>query len=81
MRGIVWGCNMNIAIEQLNKIAGKYEMCNYAKAIRKYYTKHRSWITFDNGDIWCAVSASERCRGLRGNIAYIDRNISEDIVN
>jgi hypothetical protein len=37
-------------------------------------------VTFDNGDNWRAVPASENRRGCKANVAYVDHRIDEEFI-
>lgn len=43
-------------------------------------SKNNSRVIFDNGDEWRVLTATENRRGIRCNIAYIDRTIDKHIV-
>lgn len=81
MRGIVWGLTFDAAKTQLERIERDYEIYQTAKLVRKFNYRHEYRLEYDNGDFWRAVSASERCLGMRCNISYVDARIDEDIIN
>ena len=52
------------------------------KPIRRVISKSAgSWILFDNDDIWRVVRAADSGRGHSTNVSYIDRRISQEIIN
>lgn len=80
MTGIVFGNTFERAEIQLNKIAQDYKMCHiFIEQLRK--RNNSLEIIFDNGDIWRARAASESIRGIRCNVAYIDKTIPLKFAN
>ena len=80
MRGAVWGATMQRARVKLQQIIEEYELIGI-KLTKQVNSLSSAWAEFENGDIWKAVSASDSARGNKINVSYIDRAISEDIVN
>lgn len=79
MRGIVWGLTFNDAKIKLLDIEEKYRP--YTDIAAKYNSKSTYEIIFENGDRWIACEASDRSRGHKCNISYIDSRIPNDIVD
>jgi hypothetical protein len=80
MIGIVWGANEQNAKEQLNKIIEGYAYVKIPpESIQENYVSKS--VVFTNGDIWRAIVARENARGYRANISYIDRQISQYLVD
>lgn len=81
MRGIVWSYNTEDANQKLLDIEEQYARINI-KPVRRVINKTTSsWISFDNGDVWKVVRASESGRGHSANVSYIDRRISQETIN
>jgi hypothetical protein len=80
MIGIVWGANEQNAKEQLNKIIEGYAYVNVPPESIQESCISKS-IVFTNGDIWRAIVAYENARGYRANISYIDRQISQYLID
>ena len=81
MRGIVYCSNFENGIQKLEQIIQDYEIMGITYELYNY----RRGITtcsveFTNGDYWKIVHASDSARGNCCNVAYIDRNISTEIV-
>lgn len=81
MRGIVYCSSFERGVQQLEQIIQDYEVMGITYEFRNY----RRGITtcsveFINGDHWKVVAASDRARGNCCNVAYIDRNISTEII-
>lgn len=79
MRAAIWANNRKIGDNQLLKIEKQYNLF-HIETKRKVMSLSGSWIEFENGDIW-KVCTSLASRGYRYNIAYIERNIPEEVVN
>lgn len=81
MRGIIWAYLSEGANEQLFKIEEQYARMG-VKPIQRVVNKSAgSWISFDNGDVWRVVRASDSGRGHSANVSYIDRRISQEVIN
>lgn len=80
MKGIVWGNRWISAVNQLDKIAIKYEYL-HIKPVQIIKTKTEYTITYENGDNWRAIRGNTNSRGYKCNISYIDREIADDIVD
>ena len=79
MRGIVYGKTFKSASIKLAKIKEDYEKMDIKiKQHRKSCNQEE--ILFENNDIWLAVGASESSRGRACNVAYIDSDIDDNIV-
>ena len=79
MKGIVWGNRWISAVNQLNKIATKYEYL-HINPVQIIKTKTEYTITYENGDNWRAIRGNTNSRGYKCNISYIDMNIPNEII-
>ena len=81
MKGIIWAYESDGANEKLLEIEEQYARMDI-KTIRRVISKSAgSWILFDNDDIWRVVRASDSGRGHCANVSYIDRRISQEVIN
>lgn len=86
MKGIIWCTrdsakeNWDKATEILTKIVEDYLRSGHFCIKDKQLSSERV-VTFDNGDQWKIVYASEYQRGQKCNISYIQRCISKDIID
>lgn len=80
MKGNIYGSTIKIANQKLEQIIEDYKSMGYL-VTRYAKTLTGSFVEFINGDFWQAVRASENQRANRCNVAYIDRNIDQDIIN
>ena len=86
MKGIIWCArdsakeNWDKATEILTKIVEDYLRSGHFCIKDKQLSSERV-VTFDNGDQWKIVYASEYQRGQKCNISYIQRSISKDIID
>ena len=80
MKGIVWGNRWISAVNKLDQIALKYEYLHISP-IQIVKTKNEYIITYENGDNWRAIRGNTNSRGYKCNISYIDREITDDIVD
>lgn len=81
MKGVIWCTNLSDGNKMLEKIIDNYEFYGIDMEINGY--KHSklngSSVTFNNGDNWRVCKANEYSRGVRCNIAYIQKNIPYNI--
>ena len=78
MKGVIWSCDrMNDGITKLQYIRDRY-IWSGVNTVREVYSGLNSWIEFDNGDKWSVAGASESCRGMKANIAWVDSRIDEE---
>lgn len=80
MKAIIYCQEINTGMNKLNDIVKNYERINIETTNIKRITKHSAFIVFKNGDEWTVTIANDGSRGRACNIAYIDRNIDEEIV-
>ena len=81
MKGIIWAYESDGANEKLFEIEEQYARMDI-KPIRRVISKSTgSWILFDNDDIWRVVRVADSGRGHSTNVSYIDRRISQEIIN
>ena len=81
MKGIIWYSEKDTGLKQFKDICKKYTRLNIA-CVQKYQTFSMQFFAeFENGDVWRAVPAIDQSRGHACNIAYIDKNISQEVVN
>ena len=81
MRGIVWAYLTSDGNEKLLEIEKQYIRMNIHPVQRVINKSTGSWISFENGDIWKVVRASDSGRGNSANVSYIDRRISQEVIN
>lgn len=81
MRGIVWAYLSEDGNEKLLEIEEQYARMDVKPVRRVISTVAGSWIQFDNSDVWKVVRASDSGRGNSANVSYIDRRISQDVIN
>ena len=81
MRGIIWAYLSEGANEQLLEIEEQYARMGVKPIQRVINRAAGSWISFDNGDVWRVVRASDSGRGHSANVSYIDRRISQEVIN
>ena len=82
MRGIVWGSNFQIAKNKLKEIEEQYERLGYKPLTKRNGNASNTYeLVYANGDIWQAVRAGENARGYKANISYIDRSISDYLID
>ena len=75
---IIFGLTLEVAnnkLEKLHQLLGKNLIQIYKKS------ENYSVIILSDGTIYRAIKVGDSSRGYRWNYAYIDRNISEDILN
>ena len=82
MRSIVWGSNFQIAKNKLKEIEEQYERLGYKPLSKRNGNASNTYeLVYANGDMWQAVRAGENARGYKVNISYIDRSITDDIID
>ena len=81
MKGIVWYDTFERGIEKMEEIEKNYLVYCYANVLKKTCGNHRYELTYDNGDYWKMVKATESARGYKCNISYIDNEIPFDIIH
>lgn len=79
MKGLVFGLTFEDACVELDNIVERYKLYRY-QIVQERRTKHEYSVTFDNGDNWRAVPASENRRGCKANVAYVDHRIDEEFI-
>lgn len=72
--GVIWYKNYDLAQEQMEAIIKGYTMFGKTEVIKR--TKEE--VAFSNGDYWKLKSANYPSNGLRYNITYVERSISEE---
>lgn len=80
MRGLIWYSERSSGLYQFKQICNEYKRLNIA-CTRSYENSAQIFAEFANGDSWQAVPAIDQSRGRACNVAYIDKRISEDVVN
>lgn len=82
MRGIVWGSSFQIAKNKLKEIEEQYERLGYKPLTKQNGNASNTYeLVYANGDMWQAVKAGENARGYKANISYIDRSISDYLID
>lgn len=79
MKGIIYCSTLKIGLEQFKKIIEDYSYLGI-KCDKPKVNADQAFVNFDNGDKWVVVKANESARGNSCNIAYIDRMISDELV-
>ena len=79
MKAIIYCQEINTGMNKLNKIMKNYERMNIETAITRC-SRNSAFIVFKNGDEWTVAIANDGSRGRACNIAYIDKNINEEVV-
>lgn len=78
MKGVIWCTNLSDGNKMLEEIINKYKYSGID--LNDYKINfYNSFATFNNRDYWSVRKASEQSRGIRCNIAYIQRNIPYNI--
>lgn len=80
MKGIVWGLTMERAQNKFWSIVEDYKRIGI-NPVRVSSGSSSTFATFENGDHWMAVRASENQRGRATNISYIDDEIPQEVIN
>lgn len=80
MKGIIYCKNIDTGIDKLNSIMKNYERINIETTNIKRIAKNSAFVVFKNGDEWSVAIANDGSRGRACNIAYIDKNIDEEVV-
>lgn len=82
MRGIVWGSSFQIAKNKLKEIEKQYERLGYKPLTKRNGNASNTYeLVYANGDMWQAITAGENARGYKANISYIDRSISDYLID
>lgn len=79
MRAIIYCQEINTGMNKLNDIIKNYERINIETAITKC-SHNSAFVVFKNDDEWTVAIANDGSRGRACNIAYIDKNIDEEVV-
>ncbi len=79
MKAIIYCQEINIGMNKLNDIMKNYERMNIETAITRG-SRNSAFVVFKNGDEWTVAIANDGSRGRACNIAYIDKNIDEEVV-
>ena len=80
MKGIIYCQEINKGMNKLQDIIDDYAKTNIETTNIKRMTKTSAFIVFKNGDEWTVAIANDGSRGRACNIAYIDKNIDEEVV-
>ena len=83
MTGLIWVASQrhyDDGIEKLKKIISDYEKLNIQLIQPLKVSKNLTTAAFTNGDIWQVTTAQCDSRGRRCNIAYIDYDIPDTII-
>lgn len=81
MRGIIWYyTKREVGMEKLEQLVSNYVRMGI-KLIKLVNNKVISEAIFDNGDYWKVCSSYQNSRGQSCNIALIERNTPEEIIN
>lgn len=80
MIGIIWTENIEAGNKKLEQMIEDYSQTKI-NMTSYMHSKYGSIVSFENGDRWRVVLPSDRRRGERCNIAYIDRTIDKKTVD
>ena len=79
MKAIIYCQEINTGMNKLNNIMKNYERMNIKTTMTRG-SRNSAFIVFENGDEWTVAIANDGSRGRACNIAYIDKNIDEEVV-
>ena len=79
MKCVIWSIDIKEGNLKLEEIIKNYEKCGITVCNKKNHSIVGSLVEFSNGDHWRVCSASDHFRGVRCNVAYIQRSIPYDI--
>ena len=76
------GSSFQIAKNKLKEIEEQYERLGYKPLTKRNGNASNTYeLVYANGDMWQAVRAGENARGYKANISYIDRSISDYLID
>jgi hypothetical protein len=79
MTGIIYCIHYFEGMRILKEIVGDAAL-DGCKHTRFVASKNKTFVEFENGDIWYILSAKNSARGHRWDYCCIDRNISQEVI-
>jgi hypothetical protein len=79
MRGIIYYDKLETGLAEFKKIIEDYANIGIT-CDKPVANANQARVTFNNGDEWIVVRATDSARGHSCNVAYIDRMIPDDFV-
>lgn len=79
MKGIIYCINRHEGMRLLKEIVGDAALEGH-RYTRFVTNKDKTFVEFENGDIWYLFSAHNSARGYRWDYCFIDKKISQEIV-
>lgn len=80
MKGIIWYKTKQKGFMRLDELIDDYAKINIGiLSIRNHMSE--TYVRFLNDDIWIVTPATDFSRGKASNIALIDNDIEQDIIN
>lgn len=80
MRGVIWYKTKEKGRLRLEKLINDYKQMNIGMQ-RVQNSTTEIHIQFSNNDVWIATSEINNNRGIACNVALIDNDIEQDIIN
>lgn len=80
MTGTIWCKEYTKGNNMLKKVVADYGQMRITPNYYNNSIKIGNFVEFENGDNWKVVKATDSNRGVRSNIAYIDRSIDMETV-
>ena len=80
MEGIIWYKTKQKGLMRLDKLISDYAKIGVG-ILSMHSHMSKTYVQFLNGDIWRTVSATRNSRGEISNIALIDLDIEQDIID
>lgn len=75
MKGAIWSMSAAEGNEMLEKVIENYTRYGITIRNKKISAISGSTVEFNNGDYWRVCRASDCSRGVRCNVAYVQRSI------
>ena len=80
MKGVIWYKTKQKGLMRLEKLIDDYDRINiYVQIMQNNMSGVH--IRFSNNDVWIVAPATDCSRGIACNIALIDNDIEQDIIN
>ena len=82
MRGIIWYQDPERGLRMFKDVVSSYKSWDIkpSSPTSVRFSSIGCLARFENGDSWELVRASDNARGRTCNIAYIDKEVSEDML-
>lgn len=79
MTGIIYGNTKQVIEQKLDDMI-KIWVNQDVKIKYLSRTSHGDKVTLDNGECWFTKITDDSCRGFRCNVALIDKNIPQEVI-